>query len=80
MMLLRQNGYYDFSREYIYFDLDSTLGNHKIDIQMGLKNLGMYQRHKVYVLNQVVFQETGMAAADTNLVTLSTNSKSHQKT
>jgi outer membrane protein assembly factor BamA len=73
MMLLRQNGYYDFSREYIYFDLDSTLGNHKIDIQMGLKNPGMYQRHKVYVLNQVVFQESGTHETDSNLVALSSN-------
>lgn len=73
MLLFRQNGYYDFSREYIYFDLDSTLGNYRIDIQMGLKNPGLYQRHKVYVLNQVVFKENKVKPIDTNTVILGEN-------
>ncbi|MFY0672754.1 MAG: BamA/TamA family outer membrane protein [Bacteroidia bacterium] len=73
MMLLRKNGYYDFSREYIYFDLDSSLGSYKIDIQMGLKNPGLYTRHKVYRLNQVVFQEANTAHGDTNIISLGPN-------
>ena len=55
--LLRSNGFYDFNREYIYFDLDSTLGNKQIDIYLGLKNPGMYDRHKVYRITSLVFTQ-----------------------
>lgn len=35
---LRNNGYYGFSREYVYFQVDSLKGNHKVDVWMGIKN------------------------------------------
>ncbi len=73
MFLLRQNGYYDFSREYIYFDLDSSIGNHKINVRIGLKNPGNYDRHNVYVLNSVTFTEKAGLASDTQSVELAHN-------
>ncbi|MGB0430788.1 MAG: BamA/TamA family outer membrane protein, partial [Bacteroidia bacterium] len=73
MVLLRQNGYFDFSREYIYFDLDSAIGNHNINVNIGLKNPGNYSRHKIYVLNQVTFYEKNESNTDTSLVPLAAN-------
>ncbi|TSA38905.1 MAG: outer membrane protein assembly factor [Porphyromonadaceae bacterium] len=35
---LRDNGYYGFSREYVYFQADTMKGNHKVDVWMGIKN------------------------------------------
>ncbi|MFA6481850.1 MAG: BamA/TamA family outer membrane protein [Bacteroidales bacterium] len=35
---LRDNGYYGFSREYVYFEADTLKGNHKVDVWMGIKN------------------------------------------
>ena len=36
--LVQNNGYFTFSPEYIYLDIDSTIGNHQIDINMVVKN------------------------------------------
>ncbi len=35
---LRNNGYFYFSKEYIYFEVDSALGTHEVDITLGVKN------------------------------------------
>jgi len=35
---LRDNGYYGFSREYVYFRADTLKGNHKVDVWMCIKN------------------------------------------
>lgn len=32
--LLQSNGYFNFSRNYIYFELDSTVGNKQVDIKL----------------------------------------------
>ena len=36
--LLRNEGYFKFSKEYIYFEVDSSLGSHEVNINMGIKN------------------------------------------
>lgn len=36
--VLRNDGYFYFAREYIYFEADSTHGTHEIDITLGIKN------------------------------------------
>lgn len=36
--VLRNDGYFLFSKEYIYFEIDSTLGTHEVDIKVGFKN------------------------------------------
>jgi len=58
MKLLRNHGYYNFSREYLYFDLDSNLSNKSIDVYMGLKNPGLYQRHKLYTINSLKYTQS----------------------
>lgn len=55
--LLRNAGYYRFSREYIYFDLDSTIGKHQIDIRIGIKNPEVYERHRPYKIGKMTFRE-----------------------
>lgn len=35
---LRNNGYFLFSKEYIYFEIDSALGTHEVDVKIGIKN------------------------------------------
>lgn len=57
LFLLRNAGYYRFSREYIYFDLDSSKGNHQIDIRIGIKNPEVYQRHQPYRVGKMYFVE-----------------------
>ena len=36
--MLRNDGYFLFSKEYIYFEIDSTLGTHEVDVKIGIKN------------------------------------------
>ncbi|TAL57852.1 MAG: hypothetical protein EPN85_13050 [Bacteroidetes bacterium] len=36
--MLRNDGYFLFSKEYIYFEIDSSLGKHEVDIKIGIKN------------------------------------------
>ena len=35
---LNNNGYYLFTKDYIYYEIDTTLGNRKVNITMGIKN------------------------------------------
>ncbi|MFN6039919.1 MAG: hypothetical protein ACK452_15725, partial [Bacteroidota bacterium] len=35
---LLNNGYYEFAQDYIYFNVDSSIGNNKVDIIIGIKN------------------------------------------
>ncbi len=36
--LLNNNGYYFLTRDYIYYEIDTTIGNKKVNITMGIKN------------------------------------------
>ena len=36
--LLHNAGYYQFAKEYIYFEVDSSLGLHQVDLTLGIKN------------------------------------------
>ena len=37
--LLKNYGYYYFSRDYIYFQADTTVGNKKVDLYIGIENM-----------------------------------------
>lgn len=36
---LRDRGYYEFTKDFIYYEVDSTCGNHTVDLTMGIVNL-----------------------------------------
>lgn len=58
MKLLRDHGYYNFSREYLYFDLDSNLADKKINVYMGLKNPGYFERHKLFEIHSLEYTQS----------------------
>ena len=51
--LLRNNGYYAFTKDFIEFDGDSTLGNNYTYIAMNIRNKKDYERHKKYYINSI---------------------------
>ncbi len=34
---MRNHGYYNFSREYVYYRVDTAVGNHRVDLTLGVK-------------------------------------------
>ncbi|MDW8287697.1 MAG: hypothetical protein RMJ89_06470, partial [Flammeovirgaceae bacterium] len=53
--VLRNNGYFDFNSNYIFFEVDSTVGNRCVDVTMIIKNPPMEKRHKQYFMKEIVF-------------------------
>ncbi|UCG27274.1 MAG: BamA/TamA family outer membrane protein [Bacteroidales bacterium] len=59
--LLRNEGYYTFSKHYVFFEIDSALGSNRLDIQIGIKNFqqsisgSRYRKipHHKYRINRV---------------------------
>ena len=49
---LKSKGYYKFSKEYIYFSIDSSLNSHQMDIEINVKNIAENSKIKV---DSVVF-------------------------
>lgn len=59
--LLRSKGYYLFNKEYVRFEADTTLGNHKVALSMMVDNALSPQRtyripHQQYYIGEVHFQ------------------------
>lgn len=60
---LKNQGFYQFSREFIFFAVDSTLGNHHVDIEVQINDPQhsrpartddiLSARHKRYVMDQI---------------------------
>jgi outer membrane protein assembly factor BamA len=58
---LKNQGFFNFSREYIYFDADSTIGKRQVDLTLGVKryirkvseNEVELTTHPQYTINQV---------------------------
>jgi hypothetical protein len=63
--LLRNNGYYNFSREYIYFEIDSTLGAHRVKVGIGISSPANNIRHRVYVIGNI-YVEPEFVAGDSS--------------
>jgi outer membrane protein assembly factor BamA len=61
--ILKNDGYFYFSREYIYFKVDSSLQNHQLDITVDIKNISIKstgnsdsvvsEKHKQYYINKI---------------------------
>jgi len=59
--VLRDSGYYAFNREFVYYEVDSALGSHQVDITLGIRNFPSTNRrgesrvipHPVYTIRDV---------------------------
>lgn len=49
--LMKQNGYYDYVRQYVRFDVDSNLYNSQADLRMFLTNPNDKPAHQVYTID-----------------------------
>lgn len=56
---LRNRGFYAFVKEYIYFQVDSALNNHQVDVMLGIKNRSTEEgekKHERYYINNIYIQ------------------------
>ena len=53
--LLKNNGYFDFSRQYVTYKVDSTVGDHAVSINLIVNEPADRNYHKQYRLDSVVF-------------------------
>lgn len=51
--LLRNNGYYNFSREYIYFGVDTSLSGNNVSVGIGISNPPGRESHRIYKVNDI---------------------------
>ena len=51
---LRNNGYYNFSKENFYFLADTTVGTHQVDLTLGLNNPTDSTLHSSYRFGEVI--------------------------
>lgn len=59
--VLRDSGYYTFTRDYVYYEVDSTLNSHQVDITLGIRNYSrtdnrgntVHTDHPVYTIRDV---------------------------
>lgn len=57
--ILKDRGYYDFSKDYVVFDVDSnSAGAHTVDIDIVIQNPPDSSDHKVYKIGEVNFTAT----------------------
>ncbi len=52
--VMKRNGYYDFYRQYINFNYDSTFNNSVVDIKMVIDNPDGKSAHPVYTINNTL--------------------------
>lgn len=50
---LKNKGYYSFSREFIYYEIDSSLNNYSLDLKLGVKLPQPKKNHEKYYINNV---------------------------
>ncbi len=47
---MRNRGYYNFNREYIYYEVDSSLNNHQVDLTIGVKKFILPSEEGFYLV------------------------------
>jgi len=66
--VLKENGFFYFGPDYLIADVDSTVGNHKVDIDMRLKpETPLYARQPYYIRDIYVFADFDINS-DTSLI------------
>ena len=64
--ILQNNGYYGFSRQYINYVVDTTVGDHKMAIELKILKPAANTNHKIYTIDSVVFT-TDVSSTSRNL-------------
>jgi hypothetical protein len=64
--LLQNNGYYGFSRQYITYLVDTTLGDYKMAIELKILKPSENANHKIYTIDSVIFT-TDVTSTSRNL-------------
>lgn len=54
-LLLKDNGFYDFSKQYIDFAIDTSVKKNKIKLQMEILNPARRGHHKQFTIDSVIF-------------------------
>ncbi len=52
---LKDNGYFNFSKQYIHYQIDTTIGNHKLAINLEIVSPVNQETHPFYNIDSVVF-------------------------
>lgn len=72
---LRNRGYFYFNRDFLYFEVDTNLGNHKVDIVLKLKEPQENYYYKPFYLETIrinsafsLFEEPNLGNLDTTYV------------
>ncbi|MDZ4838853.1 MAG: BamA/TamA family outer membrane protein [Bacteroidota bacterium] len=53
--VLRDNGYFNFNKDYIYFEVDSTLNGDSVKVSLGINNPGI-SNHKINVISKTYIE------------------------
>ena len=53
--LLKNNGHFSFSKQYIRYEVDTTMGNHKVAVKMSIPLPPGETAHPYYVIDSVIF-------------------------
>ena len=51
--LLRNNGYFQFNKEFISFEIDSNLQSHQLNVSLEIKNPSLYDRHMQFSVGDI---------------------------
>ena len=62
--LLRDNGYYEFSQQYVEYNVDSTIGDHKVSIVTEILRPEQRGYHKQFTVDSVVFVTDAVMRGD----------------
>ena len=54
---LKNSGYFDFERQHIYFNVDTTLGDHKVSVDLIVINPEGKEHHTLYTVKDVFYSE-----------------------
>jgi outer membrane protein insertion porin family len=64
---LKQRGYYYFNSDYLIVDVDSSIGNHQVDMQLKIKPETPFKARQVYHINDIIVYADYDLHSDTSL-------------
>jgi outer membrane protein assembly factor BamA len=65
--LFREKGYFGFRRDFVYYDVDTTAGNHSVNINIGISNRPDGSPHRPYTIRSVKVYPDFIADSDPEL-------------